>query len=164
MRDFAAFVATTFGLRPNRIEFGAVYKTKYLSADTRGGPSDSAVALSRHQLGHEETDKVITGNDNGKMPVFRCAGQYTCASHSTKPLARQQRLMRETQLTYIQQGYSVAKPCRKHHLTTSHVDVCFQQRRSKNCSSTYKALIRLVLRRPQTSVKLYSLYWRLLWL
>ena len=49
-----------------------------------------------HQLGHEETDKFITRNDNGKMPFFRGAGQYTCASHSTKPLARQQRLMRET--------------------------------------------------------------------
>ncbi len=83
MRDFAAFGETTFGLRPNRIKFGAIYK--YPSAYDRGRPSDSAVALSMHQLGHEETDKVITGNDNGKMPVFRGAGQYTRVSHSISP-------------------------------------------------------------------------------
>ena len=125
MRDFAAFVATAFGLRPNRIKFGAIYKGKYPPAYTRGAPPDSAVALSMHQLGHEEMDRVITGNDNGKMPFFRGAGQYTCVSHSTKALARQQRLMRETQLNCIQQGYSIANPCRKHHLITSHVDYAF---------------------------------------
>ena len=137
MRDFAAFMAMMFGLRRNRIHLDTVYKGKYPSACTKRGPSDSTVALSMQQLGHEETDKSITGDDNSKLPFFRGTRQYTCASHSTNSL------------NSIQRGYSVAKPCRKHHLTTSHVDLCLKQGRSKeDCPGTYKALIRLVLRRP----------------
>lgn len=58
MRDSAAFVAMTVGLRPNRVEFSAIYNGRFTSAYIRDGPSVSAVPFSVHQLGHEETDGI----------------------------------------------------------------------------------------------------------